>query len=108
MLGAGASIAVSIHSPRRSEGRLRTTRPLNWILRFQSTPPAEARGDAMRSPVDERVSKSFQSTPPAEARGDTCAFYIFGQVLIFLSNLRTVPRPVPKLGPFEIGHKSAA
>ena len=36
---------------------------------FQSTPPAEARGDALTLTA-QRLSKQFQSTPPAEARGD--------------------------------------
>ena len=36
---------------------------------FQSTPPAEARGDfALLSMMSFR--ETFQSTPPAEARGD--------------------------------------
>ena len=35
---------------------------------FQSTPPAEARGDDARRA--ECAPKCFQSTPPAEARGD--------------------------------------
>ena len=40
---------VSIHSPRRSEGRQQVAITRSWSMRlrmFQSTPPAEARGDA--------------------------------------------------------------
>ena len=75
---------VSIHSPRRSEGRqgfngtnaCRTsfnplpppkrgeTSDFAAMLRAQSTPPAEARGDSGAK------VETFQSTPPAEARGD--------------------------------------
>ncbi len=115
----GVQLGVSIHSPRRSEGRPgsrdqpRPRRPCfnplpppkrgetNWCLSegpacwtFQSTPPAEARGDmaggrrrgAHRSsfnplPPPKRGETDmlvwhapslvmFQSTPPAEARGD--------------------------------------
>ncbi len=36
---------VSIHSPRRSEGRLTTFGTVIGALLFQSTPLAEARGD---------------------------------------------------------------
>ena len=60
---------VSIHSPRRSEGRPWMHRPEGWKRRvFQSTPPAEARGDASFSSTS--PLSMFQSTPPAEARGD--------------------------------------
>ena len=100
---------VSIHSPRRSEGRpllcgrsnsRRFASKLNGELgshgsakayKFQSTPPAEARGDpepslvrvSIHSPREAREQTSsadssdhpfgfkFQSTPPAEARGDS-------------------------------------
>ena len=37
---------VSIHSPRRSEGRLSSPDQGSTRSMFQSTPPAEARGDA--------------------------------------------------------------
>ena len=39
--------SVSIHSPRRSEGRLHSSpsEGIRIALKFQSTPPAEARGD---------------------------------------------------------------
>ena len=60
---------VSIHSPRRSEGRLGEEETTYWLVQFQSTPPAEARGDLAEHPGDDRLS-GFQSTPPAEARGD--------------------------------------
>ena len=60
---------VSIHSPRRSEGRQLAERIAEYIREFQSTPPAEARGDPA-SLGDSRYGYSFQSTPPAEARGD--------------------------------------
>ena len=90
----GVHIIVSIHSPRRSEGRhdcgRRVAAPSK---RFQSTPPAEARGDSpflsatipslgfnplpppkrgeTMKAVHQLLSRSwFQSTPPAEARGD--------------------------------------
>ncbi len=43
---AGVVGKVSIHSPRRSEGRLAEVLPSeNSTGTFQSTPPAEARGD---------------------------------------------------------------
>ena len=60
---------------------------MSW---FQSTPPAEARGDPA-SDLSASTSAKFQSTPPAEARGDdnkthglinaqswfqSCAFYL--------------------------------
>ena len=86
---------VSIHSPRRSEGRLCSPKTLMRRLRptFQSTPPAEARGDKSDNqhhatsscfnplPPPKRgetvsffdgtnTAFPFQSTPPAEARGD--------------------------------------
>ena len=38
-------------------------------MQFQSTPPAEARGDTFVE-VDRSRLRRFQSTPPAEARGD--------------------------------------
>ena len=84
---------VSIHSPRRSEGRpslgprARPSRRFNplpppkrgetcWSQRravrderFQSTPPAQARGDPL-TPTSISCYREFQSTPPAEARGD--------------------------------------
>ena len=88
------SSPVSIHSPRRSEGRPRQDEPTHpphsrfnplpspkrgetfvcigpsSTNVFQSTPLAEARGDLLRVLV--RVSRMrFQSTPLAEARGDT-------------------------------------
>ena len=76
---------VSIHSPRRSEGRRRVTssasncfNPLPPPKRgetasidvFQSTPPAEARGDFRAPNGSPKTFQEFQSTPPAEARGD--------------------------------------
>ena len=42
---ADLSIEVSIHSPRRSEGRRPTVSEATSSPWFQSTPPAEARGD---------------------------------------------------------------
>ena len=40
------------------------------LVGFQSTPPAEARGDsALRADLPRAMA--FQSTPPAEARGDS-------------------------------------
>ena len=45
-IGAANPGVVSIHSPRRSEGRLAERRdPASEGKLFQSTPPAEARGD---------------------------------------------------------------
>ena len=38
-------IIVSIHSPRRSEGRPSRLKSFSEGQTFQSTPPAEARGD---------------------------------------------------------------
>ena len=96
-----ARVDVSIHSPRRSEGRHRTTARTMKLdkMRFQSTPPAEARGDYFTTPANPYAwpklvsihsprrsegrpfrsgnatsyahrNRPFQSTPPAEARGD--------------------------------------
>ncbi len=42
---------VSIHSPRRSEGSPGVVNVLSRPLRFQSTPPAEARGDVVEVPA---------------------------------------------------------
>ena len=93
---------------------------------FQSTPPAEARGDIAFMFVIRSPSK-FQSTPPAEARGDVRS--VTGGIGEGRFNPLPPPkrgetwaaseaerkqkvsihsRPVPKLGPFEIDHKSAA
>ena len=60
---------VSIHSPRRSEGRPEFRGTMVSTNQFQSTPPAEARGDFLNG-YDTNYPKMFQSTPPAEARGD--------------------------------------
>ena len=60
---------VSIHSPRRSEGRHRAADMAERHEEFQSTPPAEARGDNQFKDAV-RTVEQFQSTPPAEARGD--------------------------------------
>ena len=86
-------VKVSIHSPRRSEGRqlvsrTRSSRSTSFnplpppkrgetdrhrnggqLKEFQSTPPAEARGDVDPRDSPRRIRR-FQSTPPAEARGD--------------------------------------
>ena len=59
--------AVSIHSPRRSEGRQERDHERPSNTKFQSTPPAEARGD-LSGPVNATVLMVFQSTPPAEGR----------------------------------------
>ena len=60
---------VSIHSPRRSEGRQQDQYKMPMQKRFQSTPPAEARGDQPGTFLTWGYDE-FQSTPPAEARGD--------------------------------------
>ena len=65
----GGQHEVSIHSPRRSEGRQHPACRHPPASEFQSTPPAEARGDT-RTPALPTGWKVFQSTPPAEARGD--------------------------------------
>ena len=44
-------------------------RLIRWVL-FQSTPPAEARGDFTQVAAIANDNAGFQSTPPAEARGD--------------------------------------
>ena len=44
--------------------------PCVTVVEFQSTPPAEARGDTPFIRVFVATYK-FQSTPPAEARGDS-------------------------------------
>ena len=61
---------VSIHSPRRSEGRpVRLGDRLRLVIMFQSTPPAEARGDTQ--PGTARTSRlSFNPLPPPK-RGET-------------------------------------
>ena len=61
-------LVVAIHSPRRSEGRL-ARRESPARSKFQSTPPAEARGD-LKWTLNRWCGGLFQSTPPAEARGD--------------------------------------
>ncbi len=45
---AEPSFFVSIHSPRRSEGRRARLHPVRAVIKFQSTPPAEVRGDSCR------------------------------------------------------------
>ena len=57
-------------SPRRSEGRPLERTVLVTLKRFQSTPPAEARGDGRILRRGDVSQMGFQSTPPAEARGD--------------------------------------
>ena len=49
----------------------------NTPLWFQSTPPAEARGDETTHGPKGNPVKTFQSTPPAEARGDACTAALF-------------------------------
>ena len=44
---------------------------MHQVNEFQSTPPAEARGDYRElAPRKQIFTNLFQSTPPAEARGD--------------------------------------
>ena len=63
-------VEVSIHSPRRSEGRLFVTEDTDNVTGFQSTPPAEARGDA-RWPRLRRAWKSCFNPLPPPKRGET-------------------------------------
>ena len=84
-------LPVSIHSPRRSEGRLSKIAPNSVTNSFQSTPPAEARGDGAEK-VDLYVDEEFQSTPPAEARGDMMLRPTWDLLLSFN------PLPPPKRG----------
>ena len=89
-------MSVSIHSPRRSEGRLAEAikcLECGEVTLFQSTPPAEARGDIPTIPSVVCMSKAFQSTPPAEARGDV--LQRFRQVHC---NRSFNPLPPPKRG----------
>ena len=64
------SLGVSIHSPRRSEGRHVAAISLTAASVFQSTPPAEARGDRRFRMVGPR-GLSFNPLPPPK-RGETC------------------------------------
>ena len=62
---------VSIHSPRRSEGRRHLGHQIKDTAKFQSTPPAEARGD--KEPTVRQVSSvtyGFNPLPPPK-RGET-------------------------------------
>ena len=67
-------IWVSIRSPRRNEGRPLRRRSAEHILsQFQSAPPVETRGDALKFILfrgEKTVIKAFQSAPPVETRGD--------------------------------------
>ena len=63
------------------------------LVQFQSTPPAEARGDQRVRSFD---AGKFQSTPPAEARGDVLNENARG---LSTSNLECFnPLPPPKRG----------
>ena len=60
---------VSIHSPRRSEGRPGDRDRVSRVYGFQSTPPAEARGDCLvRRSLPPALS--FNPLPPPK-RGET-------------------------------------
>ena len=61
-------------------------------MEFQSTPPAEARGDARLS-KERDAAQEFQSTPPAEARGDSLKWSGSGYFRSFN------PLPPPKRRP---------
>ena len=62
-------LKVSIHSPRRSEGRRLSSVWLPKHFQFQSTPPAEARGDFVTAAFDKGATR-FNPLPPPK-RGET-------------------------------------
>ena len=82
---------VSIRSPHRSKGR-----PNEWhvsilLIKFQSAPLTEARGDAPRAESSVGYAE-FQSAPLTEARGDSVS--LSSVVIIWRFN----PLPSPKQG----------
>ena len=66
---AGA-IVVSIHSPRRSEGRLDPGATLRDFIGVSIHSPRRSEGRRATVENVENFTQWFQSTPPAEARGD--------------------------------------
>ncbi len=60
---------VSIHSPRRSEGR-RTSSTVSRLMREVSIHSPRRSEGRRRLLWDDALMSTFQSTPPAEARGD--------------------------------------
>ena len=71
-LRAERRLRVSIHSPRRSEGRRRGPTDATRVPRFNPLPPPK-RGETVTTALGMRATPEFQSTPPAEARGDVVA-----------------------------------
>ena len=67
--GVITSFNVSIHSPRRSEGRPPCCLARAGNRGFNPLPPPK-RGETPRPGDSPEVIEQFQSTPPAEARGD--------------------------------------
>ena len=65
-----STAGVSIHSPRRSEGRREVPDLRLVAIAFQSTPPAEARGDVSDSVASESHASCFNPLPPPK-RGET-------------------------------------
>ena len=63
-----------------------------FVREFQSTPPAEARGDVPVLFHYRYADSMFQSTPPAEARGDTASVSRMPAMVCFN------PLPPPKRG----------
>ena len=73
MIGVRALVAVlqsfnPLPPPKRGEMH-RASKKYWDIRKFQSAPPAEARGDPSNTEGKVRAAQ-FQSAPPAEARGD--------------------------------------
>ena len=61
---------VSIHSPRRSEGRLALTAVSFGRSRVSIHSPRRSEGRRVEKSRQDEARYTFQSTPPAEARGD--------------------------------------
>ena len=55
---------VSIRSPHRSEGRRFPIKVSRYILKFQSAPPTEVRGDRADKAVFMLTDYSFNPLPP--------------------------------------------
>ena len=67
---AGQGRIVSIHSPRRSEGRRTSTNPITMSVKVSIHSPRRSEGRPLGLRGCQRRASEFQSTPPAEARGD--------------------------------------